>query len=419
LHRRASITVTRGIRSLVTNIGANYAYLGLMTLITLFVVPIYVRTFGQAEWGDVATCLTLQAFVFALDAILASPMLRDIARAGLEGTRAATQADYTQRYRQLALVAFVLIEAIGVIVTVVSPTHVLVISDWPLHLIALQVAFQIANQAAIGYWNGCERQRESNLRLALFALLKHTSALLLVLHVSADATTFLLPFAFLAALEWLVNSRRVAREMAQSSDAGILLRPSGALPPYALAAVLAMASAHIDRVVLAVQLPVIDYGRYFLVSTVLLSLMQLQMPLTRAFMPQLARALPGTLLQFRRAQSVLSLLALAIAAGAESVLQLWLGDVALAKDMASTLQGLMLAAALALQVAPGYAQLLNAGRHAQLAAMHAATLALQLQLLLLLAPRYGMGAGVAAWLGAALLQLLWLALATRAQTGDR
>lgn len=400
-------------RRLLINIGANYAYLLLMMAITLVVVPIYVHTLGANAWGEVALCLTLQTAVFALDATLAAPMLRDIARAKIAQSLASTHARYARHYLNLALVAVLLIEGIGILLMRFTPEHPLAATRWPLHLVAFQVGCQIANQAAIGYWNGLERQHTSNARLALFALAKHGAALCIVMLWRADAIGFLLPFALLAALEVMSNRQRVRNELAAVAEpAGVVSSVDG-LSTYAFAALLAIVSGQIDRIVLAAGLSNVEYGRYFLASTVLLSLMHLQMPLARAFMPKLATRQAGVQRQFRIAQLGLSVFALILALCADSVLRLWLHDAALATQLAPTLQGLMLAAAISMQIGPGYALLLNAGRHRQLAAIHATTLAVQLSVLLLTIAAAGMNAGVYAWLAAALLQLLWVTWATR------
>ena len=51
-------------QTVLENVLANYAYVGLMAAVTIFLTPLYVRTLGPTEWGVVALCLTVQAVLF-------------------------------------------------------------------------------------------------------------------------------------------------------------------------------------------------------------------------------------------------------------------------------------------------------------------------------------------------------------------
>ena len=95
---------------------------------------------------------------------------------------------YLRSYLRLALPLFVAGQAL---LALYPPDAALA---WPLRLALLQWLFQFCNGAALGYWNGLQRQGEANRRLALALLCKHALALLLITQWQASAVAWLLPF---------------------------------------------------------------------------------------------------------------------------------------------------------------------------------------------------------------------------------
>ena len=102
----------RALRSLfnrvhiVENIVSHYAYFALMGVVTLFVVPIYVRTLGPTQWGNIALCATLQGFLFAMDIGLSPIMMRNVARAAAAGNAYQVYFRFLRLYARLGLFAF-------------------------------------------------------------------------------------------------------------------------------------------------------------------------------------------------------------------------------------------------------------------------------------------------------------------------
>ncbi len=399
-------------RRLGLNLGSSYANVGLMALVTLFAVPIYRAALGAEQWGVLALCLTAQGLLFAIDTALGPPMLRDVARGAERNAEFAVFRRYLRVYGGIALSLFV---AGQIIVSAwqrygnVQPPDSLVIA---MRLMLVQFVFQFANNAAIGFWNGLQRQQFSNLRIAGFLLAKHAIALMLVMFHEPTAWVYLAPFAAIGAIEFAVNLRRVAREShsseARAEPAEFAVSWHG-LGLYGVAAAISIVSSQIDRLYLSLWLPATEYGTYFLVATLALSAMSLQVPIQRAFLPRIAmaassrRAVAG---MWRASLLIVAAPCLLVAMFPELALQLWLRDPLLADAGRDVLRLLFAGAALTAFYATSGTWLLSQARYGTLIAINVAGLLVQLLALALLAPAIGAVAGGAAWLGCGIVQAL-------------
>ena len=413
------MTVSPSRWRLLTNIGSSYANVALMALITLLVVPVYVRTLGSAQWGIVALCMTLQGLLFSVDVALAPLMLREVARAAQQGR----QHDAYRRFRRLYVAcAAILFVAVQVLISVLQNLPADSTARIPdglalaLRIVLVQFAFQFANNAAVGYWYGLESQRMANLRLAAFILAKHVAALLLVTFFSPTAIAYLAPFATLAACECVLNARKIDHEHATAT------RPMSTAPltegwrsfaAFALAAGIGVLTTQVDRIYLSLNVPAATYGIYFLVSSLMLSLFSLQVPLHRAYLPRMATSeIPGpTVRNVRRATiALLALPCLALAVFPQTLLRWWLRDATIAAEAAGLLRLMLIAVAMMCVYAPSATQLFVQHRYRALALVNSFVLIVQLAVLVYLTPRLGMLAGGWAWLACGLVQLFAVGL---------
>jgi O-antigen/teichoic acid export membrane protein len=404
--------ISADTRRLGLNLGSSYANVGLMALITLFVVPIYRAALGAEQWGVLALCLTAQGLLFAIDTALGPPMVRDVARGAERRAEFAVFRRYLRVYGGVALGLF-LAGQIAVSVWqrygTVQPPDSLVIA---MRLMLVQFVFQFANNAAIGFWNGLQRQQFSNFRIAGFLLGKHWIALMLVMFYEPAAWVYLVPFALVGAIEFAVNLRRVTREFKHyeihDESAEFAVSWSG-LGLYGVAAAISIVSSQIDRVFLSLWLPATEYGTYFLVATLVLSAMGLQVPIQRAFLPRIAmaassrRAVAG---MWRASLLIVAAPCLLLAMFPEFALQLWLRDPALAYAGKDVLRLMFAGAALTAFYAASGTWLLSQARYGTLIAINLAGLLVQWLALVLLAPAVGAVAGGAAWLGCGIVQAL-------------
>ena len=389
---------------LINNVATNFAYVGLMALITLIVVPLYVHALGPA-WSYVALCLTVQGSVFLLDAVISPLMLRDVARAHAARQEFACYQRFLRLYAGLGMLAFVVGEAAVYLVAASNATP----ADLrgALQLTFVQLLFQFCNSTAIGFWNGTGHQRRANTRLAGFAVGKHAAALALV-STWHTATAYALPFALVGIVECAANHRRLhAGRSAQS----VIVTPRsdwGEVRAYVPAALLGLATAQVDRWYLCLALPATNYGIYYLLSSFMLSTFSMQVPIIRAFSPHLATAerpraaaRPMRVLLF----ALIALPGIVLAAFAPTALALWLHDANIASIGAPTFRVLMLTVVLNAASAPTSVLLLHQRRYALIGAINATTLVAQLLVLVMLTPRLGMLAGACAWLVWAAIQL--------------
>ncbi|MBL8298589.1 MAG: hypothetical protein JNN30_09610 [Rhodanobacteraceae bacterium] len=396
-------------------LAGSYAGLGLNALTTLLLLPIYVQLLGAAQWGSVALCMTLQGLLFAADAALSPPLLRDVATAAVHGRQVAVYRRYLRLYGVIALSLF----AVGQLVLLLLPLSGALPADvplWPLRLVLVQFLFQFCNNAAIGYWNGVLQQRRANLRLAAALLVKHAAALALLAFWRADALAYLLPFAAVSAAEFVLNRRALLRTAPTGQPTVVAETNDIDVAAYAAAAGLGLIGGQIDRIVLSLYLPAVDYGRYFLASTVVLSLLQLQPPLLRSFLPRLATAdawRPWLWAMLRASLLLVALPSVLLSLAPEPLVRLWLRDAAAAAAIAPLLSLMLPAVALLAAYAPFATLLLSQRRYRLLTCINAVALSAQLLVLATTTTTLGARAGGLAWLVCALAQLAVVPLILR------
>lgn len=159
---------------------------------------------------------------------------------------------------------------------------------------------------------------------------------------------------------------------------------------------------------LALSQPAPRYGVYYLAGSVLLSLLSLQVPAARTFLPLIATGENAR----ATAAAMLAVLAATIAAPAilvalfpQALLELWLHDAAIAAEGAPVLRLLMLALVMNALYAPAGMLLVHAHRYGTIAAANAIIFAAEAVVLYIAVPRAGILAGAFAWLACGVVQL--------------
>ncbi|MGN6517844.1 MAG: lipopolysaccharide biosynthesis protein [Dokdonella sp.] len=391
------------MRRLLEPLAANYGYAAFSAFVTLLLVPLYVRLLGGA-WGQLALCLTLQGFLLLADGTLSPLALRDAART----PSANAWAQYRRLLRRYVIVALACM-LVGELLLGHAWAGVDAGLRLALHIALLQFGWQFANGAAIAFLIGRGRAREANRRLVAFALAKHALALALLAR-APTAATYLGAFAAIGAVEFFANYVSLRREHGAATGAAAPAAESGARTAlFVGASALGLVAGQLDRVVLALTQPAQRYGVYYLAGSVLLSLLSLQVPATRTFLPLIAAGgRPRA-----AADSMLGVLATTIVAPAVlialfpyDVLALWLRDAAIASEGAPVLRLLMLAAIMNALYAPAGLLLVHAHRYATLALVNASMLAAQAAVLYLLVPHAGILSGAIAWVVGGAIQFL-------------
>lgn len=403
-------------RLLFKNIATNYAYVFVMGVVTLVATPIYVHRLGASQWGLVAMCMTAQGLLLLLDAGLGQIMPREIARAAK--VRRAAQA-YTvslKLYGGIALVAFAVGQLLASVLagTLVAgnaalrPELVTV-----LRLVLVQFLFQFPNNAAIGYWYGTEQQGTANLRQAGFAGCKHGVALVLVSVWQPSALAYMLPFAVISIVEFLANWWKISTTAQgppiDGSRAPTVHRLLLSVGGFSAAVVLGMLTAQIDRLYLARTVSTELFGMYVVAANLALTLMHLQGPIQRAFLP---RIVAEENLPMRMIWHMLGMIALAcllpcvaLAAFAEPLLRHWLHDAVIARVGAPVFQMIAIAVGLNGLYGGVYTLFIRDNLYGRLIVLNLFILASQLALLSVFTDRLSIAVGGAAWLLGSSLQV--------------
>jgi O-antigen/teichoic acid export membrane protein len=418
---------------LFQNIVSNYAAVVWMGLLTLGLIPVYLRLLGPEQWGIVAICMAIQGFMGLLDAGLGQVMPREVALARGDAVRQAHVFRlFARSYLGMACLGFVA----GQLLVPFLIAHWFNSgrgldggAEWVLRLLITQFFFQFANNAHAGYWNGLQAQRKANFRQCLFGTAKHMAALASVSLWLPEAQAYVLPFVLISALEWWANRQTVIKDVGSSPSTPIrwhdfqdLGRNAGVLAVGVLAG---MVVSQLDRIVLSRTLDASSYGAYVIVANLGMAFLQLQYPLMRAFFPRvvLANAEGAATKSMLLAGAVLALCVLpclAVAWAAPWILQTWLSNPDIASAGAAPLRLILGAVAVNALYHLIYQRMVAKGENRAVMRINATVLVLTAPLLIYIAPLYGALAGGIAWLLASMLQLAlggyWLIQQTNSMT---
>ena len=399
--------------------------------LSILCIPFYLRWLGPEQWGIVAICMALQAFFNLLDAGLAQIMPRDIARVASDPTaRFKTYLVYLRTYVFLAIIGFV----IGQVSVPWLVDHWFSggksfdpQDSWAFHLVVLQFLFQFSNNANIGYWSGMQLQVLANFRQCAFGSLKHIGALGAVFFWRADALAYLIPFATIAALEFIINRHTICTASKDSSHSPIHWEDYKKLGHEAgmlfIGVMIGMLASQMDRIVLSKYVDVTAFGIYAIVASLGLAVMQLQQPLVRAFLPRITQEFAANnSASIRHLTIGITLLCivpcLILAALSPWILQIWIGNPEVVQQGALPLSLFFCAVAFNALYQLIYQRLLIGGHGALIAKINVLTLLITLPLLLLVVEPFGIKAGGFYWLLMSCLQLvfslIWLRFHKRA-----
>lgn len=412
--------IGRAHRVVIENIITNYAYIGLMGMVTILFVPAYVKALGGTQWGLVALCMTVQGGLLLLDAGLGQIMPREFARAGDPERARQLFVASLKLYLMLALVAFVVGQMLaGTLASMLAKSNDKSIRsslEIALRLVFLQFLFQFPNNAALAYWNGTEQQRTSNSRLALFAATKHCSALALVVFWQPTVISYLIPFAAVSGIEFLINSNNIISAAGNLSKRKELLASSVSIYSslkgvcgFSAGVLLGMLTSQVDRIYLARIASMELYGVYVVVANFALTLMHLQAPIQKAFLPRVVASPEFPWREFRRMVGLLlfvSLLPCILSAVfAENILSIWLSNPNIARLGAPVFALIAISVGMNGIYSAFYTIFIRENMYRSVIATNALILGVQGIVLVGLAGPLSIQAGGWAWLASGLIQV--------------
>lgn len=396
------------MRSLLRSTTVKTIFYGVLSLgwanaASLLAVPIYVRVLGHGEWGLAAACTLLQTLASFLDAGLSQIVPREISVANHDRVCVSHVATHLRK-RYLVAASFLLLSvefgagflAESWFKATQEEQYRLVIA---LRISAIQVFFQFLNSLNLGIWYGLERHRTANLRSCTSVLARHGLALICISFVDSSVITYCTCFAVVAAAELLVNTisiQKLLRHNSQQCRCDGTLRSVGpqssnlgtGLLLLTAGTIIGIAVAQGDRIATSRFATLTDYGIYSAISAVAASLLALQAPVSRVFLPQLVgdfriQGWPTRSVMLKLGLSMVSIsVAPTIVAAlfADPIVRLFVADSGSIKLGVQTLRLQLCGVALSAPLACLYLVMLASGRYGPMLALNTATLVLLIAL---------------------------------------
>ncbi len=269
------------------NIVANYIGTSVVGFVNIISLSFYVKWFGMAQWGEVATYLAIMNSLMVLELGISQVY---IAQYHKQDATLDLFLKFRSALLSLALAGSLMICIGRLVLSWVIADVPVVYQRWDLLLMALGLFslnlvnnFYYTNLIAVG------RQLEQNLRWVFFVLLKNALALTLVAFVSNRPEIYFLAFLVVAGFEVWINSKTTQESLTvfcKWVDIVLVVKQSGLL---SLAIGLGILVFNLDRLVLPSLMNSEAFGVYAAVVTVGLYFLQLQYPITKALFPVLAK----------------------------------------------------------------------------------------------------------------------------------
>lgn len=366
--------------SLRLNILASYASQIYLVIISIAILPIYMKYMGAEAYGLVGFFAMLQGLFSLLDFGLTPTISRQTAQfnAGIE-----TALRYRQLFRSLSII-FCVIAILGGGSLFFLDTFIaehwlkldrLNISDvlFCLKIMAICVALRWMTGLYRGVITGFEQLTWLSVSNIIIATCRFPGVLLYMYFHEFTIHYFFIFQFIVAVAEFLIlgiKSYSLLPHISPSEKLGWSLQPVKPLLSFALT--IAFTSAvwvmltQLDKFVLSGILPLADYGYFTLAVLVAGGVLQVSAPISAAIMPRMARLYgENDLIQLRmvylNATQFVCVIAVSagivLAALAQPVLYVWTGDTILASKSAPILQLYAIGnALLALAAFPYYLQ---------------------------------------------------------------
>ena len=339
--------------SLKRNILANYATQIYVTLVSILILPLYLKYMGAETYGLVGFFTMLQAWFNLLDMGLTPTVARETARFRGGATDALS---YRRLLRALQLIFFAVAFLGGGVMFIFSA---LIADRWlnvqtlPLEQVelALQLmAVGVALRWMSGLYRGCISGSERLVWLggfnAFVATLRFVGVLPILIWVGHSPAVFF-TYQLLVAVVELAGLAAKAFGLFPAVPMGQQLgwSPTSLFTPIKsvlkFSLTIAFTSSvwvmvtQIDKLVLSKLLPLADYGYFTLAVLAASGVMVISSPITSALMPRMARLQAegdeaGLISLYRNATQMVAVIAipacLVLALFAEQVLWVWTGD---------------------------------------------------------------------------------------------
>jgi len=350
--------------SLNKNILANFTGAAVTTLLTLFVVPFYLKNLGPDAFGLIGVSTMIQGWIMLLN--LAPVTGRQAAQAHIGAVQWAQTVRFFRTIDWLLIGISVLISALIFTSRHWLAVHWLGKSNLGADTIAISIVLlvvmtliRLASSVNRGIIANLEEQIWLNINLVIFTILRFAVSIPIV-HAWPDVTTLFYWWLFVAILEYVSIQVKVAQLVpvkmpAFVFDVAELGKHGKMAATIALTSSIWVVITNLDKLLLSGMLSLASYG-YFNVATLLAGgVLSLTQPISQAFQPRLTKAfVSGGLIEvceeLRRCTRWVTLLILPVGAVIfampEPVLYLWTRDHNVAENAASILRGYVLGSTL-------------------------------------------------------------------------
>lgn len=277
------------------NIAANFTGVIWLNALSVLVIPIYIGRLGAAEWGLIATCLSVQIFFSIIDTGLSQVLPRWIA---INHDDRGSQFGVYSTFLRFYLIAGVALFISGQLFAHKFAHDLVKASpddadrlETCFRIIVLQLSCQLANNVNIGFWNGRQDQGLANFRNIIFGTLKHVLALSAVIIGGLGVFGYVIAFSLVAAIELLANSATIFLKFGKSSVVAHgkfsireVIKDTGLMT---MAAIVGAVVAQFDRLTLLHVVSPAQFGVYAVILNVSATFLQIQAPITRALFPKI------------------------------------------------------------------------------------------------------------------------------------
>jgi O-antigen/teichoic acid export membrane protein len=421
--------------SLRSNITANLLGRGWAGLVSLLLLPLYLRYLGIEGYGLVGLQTSLVALFSVLDFGLSTAINRAFAASS---AKLETVGEMRSTLTTLELVYWGLALAVGGATAAGSQfiaTHWIRPDQLSPHtvqtavaLMGLTIACQWPGALYSGGLMGLEQQVVLNFLQGAMTLIRAVGALAVLALVSSTVEAFFLWQAVASLGQTLLTAALLRRRLPSSAGRNVFsFRLLRRLTPFA-AGMFGVSAAwvlltQIDKVVLSRLLSLEAFGYYTVAATAASALFQLVAPVQSAVFPRFARlSSTGDWTQLTRiyhascqTAAVAVLPVAAIVAGfASTLLELWTRNSLVAQNGHLVLALLIVGNALNAMLYVPYALQVAAGRVSLVMLLNLSAAVLMVVLVVFLSARYGGSGAAAAWLvGNAALLIIGMSLMHR------
>lgn len=397
-------------------------------LLSLAVVPLYLRYLGLEAYGLIGFFATMQALFQILDMGLAPTVNREIARSSVSGHWQAAR----DLLRTLAVIYWLMAAAITLLMVLLGPAialYWLTPKSLPPATVAHAVTLMglvVACRWPVALYQGVLVGREALTTLSIIAIFMTSFASLgavaVLALVSPTIEAFFLWQAFAGLSYALVMRRWAWLSVGGSGGSAFKLAEVRRITPFALSmggvALSGVIFMQLDKILLSKLIPLEQFALYALATLVASGLYVLIVPLFNVIYPRFSVLVAaGNERELTRSYRVgtrllaIVLFPIAVVLGlfAEDLVRLWTGNAVIAHGVAPLIALLALGSALHGVMYFPFALQLAYGLPSLSLKINVILMVILVPLIFFLARTYGAVGGAAAWL---LLHVLYLMLGT-------